>query len=140
MNKYKNIIIGLVVCLLLSGCGASKEKTLSCTGEMEGMNTNVSIKFDKKGVFEDAKLEMVYKVEEEILKVMDIQKFSDTIKSSMESEMDEASNMEVTNNGKDTINIKFNVGRDDFEETMNVDDETYDDVKKSLEDEGFTCK
>ena len=139
LKNFRLALIAIVAMLLVTGCGSTK--TLKCSGDLEGMKTELVANFDKKNKFSNADMTMVYKADEETLKAVSISDMNKLLKESMESEMGGAANVEVTDNGKDTITIKLQMNREQIEKTMKVDaSDSYEDFKKSVETDGFTCK
>ena len=131
MKKGKLIVPALVTLVTLTGCGGKK---LTCTiaEDTLGMKTNMSVeitfkddKIDKMNTTVDMALPDEYKDQKQTL--------IDTLKDSNE-------NMKVTET-KDGIRATMS-GSISMAGELDLDDEivTYDDVKKELEDQGYTCK
>lgn len=138
MKNFKVVALTLVAVLFLSGCGQAK--TLKCDGKMEGMETNITSDFDAKGKFTKADMTMHFDVTKDMLKVMPLDKLKDTLKEQLETTM-KGVEINVSDNGTDRISITMTFDEKTIKEISGSDKvETYNQLKKSLEDQKFTCK
>ena len=129
--------------ILLTGCG--REKTLSCKmvgiGDNEGMTQAYDLTFDKKEMLKSGKMKIDYKLEEDMLEYFEA--FKSQMKKEFDSDDYKGIDVKFSDNGKDTININFDFDAKEASKAMGedlTDEDTYDNIKKSLEDDGYTCK
>ena len=73
--------------------------------------------------------------------------YLDEIVSEMEKQYDssefEGVDISVTDNGEDTVNVKMNFTSDEISAITGEelsDEDTYESIKKDLEDGGYVCK
>ena len=130
--------------LLLTGCGNTKTLVCTQTQDENGMSMttemNVTFKNDEASEFTmtaDMEVEDTYK------------DYMDQFKSIMEESFSsfKENGMDVTIDSKDTtvtatISANFNEMTEDEKEEIGFtsSDNSYDSVKQSLEDSGFTCE
>jgi len=135
--------LGLISILLVTGCGGSSDK-LVCTQTVAESGTKseqkVSIEF-KDDKIDTVKLEMNTELEESYLdyKSMLVSSFEASL-SSFEEEYGIKPEFKETDKG---FTFKIEMNRDQYVESWNEIDEsaeTREDVKKSLEEAGYTCK
>ena len=139
MKNLKIALISLLVVVLLTGCGG--KKTLNCNGELEGMKTNFTANFDSKSKFESADLTMEFKVTDEMLSLLSLKEIKETFETSMKESFKNGAKVTVTDDGKDKLTIKVSLDKSGIKSLVGEEvKDTYNDVKKSLEDDKFTCK
>ena len=142
-NFFKVGVLALVL-VLVSGCGSSKGKVLTCTNsdEESGMKMSQTIKITFSGD-KASKIVQDYVID-----------FGEENKSmaSVYTAMFEASYKDLkgvsvkssTKGTKATFTLTAEVSKmdDAAKEKMDLDnlDKSYDDIKKSAEDSGFKCK
>lgn len=141
--KYKRFIIVFLFLIMLVGC--DKKKSLVCTKSEKTTGMNVTTKRttnfinDKMGSVD---LNITIKLENDYIK------YIKTIKSGLEEEYSEYKNKkgvkyQISNN-KDTIDIAMQIDSKSISKKTKKDlelaDISYDDSKKSLTDDGYTCK
>ncbi len=132
-----SVILGSMV-LLLTGCGVKK---VTCTNEAS--STGITQKMTSVGYFRNNKLT---KVENEISMIFDEEYASnitddavDELKEAMESSAKEEGYEVTVKRVSDTeVRVKMNAKASDLSESENYG--TPSDMKKSMEEEGFTCK
>lgn len=152
MKKLKYLVIMLFAIIFVTGCG-SNEKTLTCTNteEESGLKMKQTIVMN----FKDDKINNVKMT-------VDNEATDDLIKENWDmfaSALDQQFNTDeetkgvklTTSNDKDTYNYSVSIEVDlneaneeslalyDMEDIADSD-ESYEDVKKSAEEDGFTCK
>lgn len=153
MKKLKYLVIMLFAIIFVTGCGSSNEKTLTCTNTQEESGLKMEQTIVMK--FKDDKVNYVKMT-------LDNAATDDLIKENWDmfaSVLDEQFNTDeetkgvklTTNNNKDTytysVSIEVDVNEADEESLALYDmediadsDESYEDVKKSAEEDGYTCK
>ena len=146
MKNFLKVGVLALVLVLVSGCGA-KEKVLTCTmtNEETGMKSDQTMKVS----FKDNKAS---KVNMTMKMTLDDEyaSYLSSVKSMMDSEFEEFTSKTGvkydSKTDKNTININLEldvtkVSESDLKD-MNFDNSlgTYDEVKKSLEGSGYTCK
>lgn len=136
----------LSLTLLLTGCGNTK--TLECSmkdDSNDGMvlNQKVKVSFDGDNVTK-VDMDMKMTVDEEYSDYMDM--MEDSLKEQFEDiESKKGITLKTSTKGND-INISFvadltKMDKDTKEELDIVDTEaSYDEAKKTFEDEGYSCK
>lgn len=137
----KKVLLGLCCTLVLTGCGG---KTLTCTmSEKENgmeMKQKVALTFkDDKNV--KGKMEVSIKIGDEGKEYLDLMK--GMLDAAFE-EYEEAG-LKVDSKSKKnslTISVKYDVDKltDELKKDLDYSDTTYEETKKQLEDEGYTCK
>lgn len=138
MKRVKLLVLSLVAVLVLSGCGQAK--TLKCEGQEDGMKTTFTSEFDKKGKFATAEMVMYFDVTDDMLKVMSLNDLKDSFVKTFEQQM-KGIDVKVEDNGKDQIIITMNMDEKSVKEFSGESrTESYSELKKSLEEQNFTCK
>ena len=138
MKSLKVALMGLLVVVLLSGCGS---KTLTCEGEEQGMKVKVVSKFDGRNKFVSADMSMDFKLEEDMLKVISLEDMKKTLDESMKKQFKDSAKVEVKDNGKDTVTINVSFDKKGVKEIAGEEaNDTYASMKKELEKQKFTCK
>lgn len=141
----KKLLLSLGLVLVLTGCGGKK---LTCTAEEEEMGmkmvgkATITFKGDK-----------VAKVKEtaDVTVTDEMKSLIDTLKSSLEESYNKYNDYGVkakvtVKDATISTSIEYNVNKISDENLEKLKDSdiyysgTYDEVKKALEDEGFTCK
>ena len=133
-----------VMLLLLTGCGGTQTLVCTQTQEEDGMTMttemNVAFQNDEASEFT---MTADMKVDDTYIDYMD--QFESIMKESFSTF--EEDGMDVTIESKDTtitatVSANFNEMTEDEKEQIGFtsSDNSYDDVKQSLEDSGFTCK
>ncbi len=150
-NKIlKGVALGCGV-MLLAGCGSSG-KTLSCEYDMSDQlsglgkwNTTVNLEYDKDGKeTKNASMKMVVEVTSDDVVDEFIDSLKDTLDNVCANAEDEEGNglekCEVKRDGKVvTLEAKGSVEKIDSLDGI-TSATTYDEAKKLLEEQGFTCK
>ncbi len=146
----KKFLLGLGFTLVLTGCGG---KTLTCTMEesesgME-MKAKTVYKFDSNGEnVKKANVEMSVKVDDEAKKTLETIGMSmEDLSSSFSEKFDDYKEAGIDVKTKTTdnslsfkANIDVNKLTDEQLEDIDLNDINYEEVKKDLEESGFTCK
>lgn len=146
MKNFLKVGVLALVLVLVSGCGA-KGKVLTCTmtNEETGMKSDQTMKVS----FKDNKAS---KVNMTMKMTLDDEyaSYLSSVKSMMDSEFEEFTSKTGvkydSKADKNTININLELDVTKLSESdlkdMNFDNSlgTYDEVKKSLEESGYTCK
>lgn len=135
--------IGLIgVCfgmvLLLTGCG---NKSLQCTSAEDNEEQVYTLNFDSKEMLESGTFLYRYVLNEDEIPYFDT--IVETIESTYTSENFEGLDIQVSDNGKDTIEVQMNFTADQMSEITGSeldDSATYDYIKEDLEDSGFICE
>lgn len=135
--------IGLIgVCfgmvLLLTGCG---NKSLQCTRAEDNEEQVYTLNFDSKEMLESGTFLYRYVLNEDEIPYFDT--IVETIESTYTSENFEGLDIQVSDNGKDTIEVQMNFTADQMSEITGSeldDSATYDYIKEDLEDSGFICE
>lgn len=131
MNKSKLIVPALITLVTLTGCGGKK---LSCTMEQSslGLENKTTIQFN----FKEDKINSMKATIEMVLP----DEYKDQKQDLIDELKDSDENITVTET-KNGIKATITGDSDQLEE-LGLDDETvnYEDVKKELEDQGYTCK
>ena len=142
MRKLGVIIVSVMFFVILVGCGNTK--TLTCTQSLEeGLESNFVTKFkNDKLVSGEQKMKMTL--------TEDMEPYFEDFKDMLVSSIDyldeyEGIEMKTNDNGKNEIEITvtFDADKlnDESKDELGLGTTTsYDDVKKSLEDEGFVCE
>lgn len=145
MRKYAVIPLLLMVCIGLTGCGS---KTLSCTKEDNSnedlkMTNKIEAKFSKDKITKmvtvvEVKADGIYK------------KHVDSLKKSLEEQFTDVKDKKgvtfKTDVKDNTISLRLDVNVKEMDadslEELNIMETTqkYEDAKKSLEKDGYTCK
>lgn len=138
---FMTVITGVML-LSLTGCG----KTLKCsiTEEQSGMEMtqtmNVKFKNDKASSV-TANIDM--KVDKEYQEYMDT--FADTLKDEFKDFEENGMSLDIATKD-DTIKVVIDANFDKMSDEQkneigfNSSDNSYDAIKKSLEDSGYSCK
>ena len=129
---------GLV--LLTTGCG---EKTLECRSSDDSLGVEYlyQLNFDRDDMIDTGVIRQRYVLEDEDLNNFD--EMVQEVKDSVEEVDSQGIDIEVTDNGTDTIDVIF---RFDIEEVGNAlgeelnADSNYDTIKADLENNGFVCE
>ena len=141
-KKIFKTVVGGVMLLSLTGCG----KTLKCsiTKEQSGMEMtqtmNVKFKNDKASSV-TANIDM--KVDKEYQEYMDT--FADTLKDEFKDFEENGMSLDIATKD-DTIKVVIDANFDKMSDEQkneigfNRSDNSYDAIKKSLEDSGYSCK
>ncbi len=141
-KKIFMTVIAGVMLLSLTGCG----KTLKCsiTEEQSGMKMtqtmNVKFKNDKASSV-TANIDM--KVDKEYQEYMDT--FADTLKDEFKDFEENGMSLDIATKD-DTIKVVIDANFDKMSDEQkneigfNSSDNSYDAIKKSLEDSGYSCK
>lgn len=145
MKKYLGLLVVMVFGFaFLTGCGSTKTLTCTRSEDEEGMemNTTMNVTFDND-VISGANAIMEFKVPEEYLKVLPIEKFAEEIEKEFIGSIPEGVTTDTKSKG-DTITITMDIDVDKLDnkskEEMDLDGSSYEEVKKSLEEEGYSCK
>lgn len=137
----KKIFVGMMALLMLCACGSGKKETQTvCKGTIEDVETTMTLGFDG-----DEKLKNM-----EMLMSIDLgsAEVAELAKSSFEAQKDEmlksfggAGDITATVNGT-AIDLTIVIDVDKASENqLGVDfDTTKDEIIKSIESDGFTCK
>ena len=131
----KTLMAGAMVALLLccTGCG----KKLVCSGDLYGMDTNYTVKFNSDDKATSATVE--FKIDVKDYLYLDEEPTDDEIEEAVKEieeeyeDMDEYENVKVTHKGS-VITIKASHSFDEDDEM------SYDETKEELEDMDLTCK
>ena len=130
------ICFGMV--LLLTGCG---NKSLQCTSAEDNEEQVYTLNFDSKEMLESGTFLYRYVLNEDEIPYFDT--IVETIESTYTSENFEGLDIQVSDNGKDTIEVQMNFTADQMSEITGSeldDSATYDYIKEDLEDSGFICE
>ena len=138
MKRIGLIGVSVGMVLLLTGCG---QKSLDCSMEENNMKYNYMLNFDSKDLLKSGTFNLDIKLEDEQ------KEYLDEIVSEMEKQYDssefEGVDISVTDNGEDTVNVKMNFTSDEISAITGEelsDEDTYESIKKDLEDGGYVCK
>ena len=129
---------GLV--LLTTGCGG---KTLECRSSDDSLGVEYlyQLNFDRDDMIDTGVIRQRYVLEDEDLDNFD--EMVQEVKDSVEEVDSQGIDIEVTDNGTDTIDVIFHF---DIEEVGNAlgeelnADSNYDTIKADLENNGFVCE
>ena len=144
MKKYLSVLLAVVLTLMLTGCGGKK---LTCTKEEEEMG----MKMQEKAIvsYSDDKISK-YTMEATIELTEEMEEYADQMLELLTEEMnmyEEIKGVEVNTEKKGNkiiATVVFDVDKMDEEDLDEIDDfdvnETIEEVKAELEDQGFTCK
>ncbi|MCM1052526.1 MAG: hypothetical protein NC483_00925 [Ruminococcus sp.] len=119
-------------------------KTLVCIIEAneEGVTAKQTYSFVfKYNKFSNARLEQVMQLDSSLKEYLDIYKetFEEYIKNDEDTK---GLSFEITDNGVDTINVSMYLNEEDLSRITGDDASTatYEDLKESLEEEGYICR
>lgn len=150
MKKVKLLFLGIIVTLLVTGC--TSEKTLTCTNSEEAdgikMEQEIVMKF-KGNKIDYVKMTVDSKATSEVIKDnWDV--FSSTMDSQYSKKDIDGIKLIATNNKEDyqysvTLEVDLKKASSDSLKEYSLDgiadeDSSIDEVKKSAEKDGFTCK
>ena len=151
MKKIGLTIFCLVIVLIVTGCGNSNKKVLSCTGLSEGNNMNASA--DIKYTFENDKLTKAQTaITFQDITVANLSKVWDTFKSQFAEQypkVEEPGFKQITktDDKKYTFTVEMDIDcykiSKETREKYNIEDyqgKTYNELKKEAEEElNFKC-
>ena len=124
----------LVTAVTLTGCGNTK--TLTCTMTEDGVTETHVYKFSK-----DKLTKMTYKEEMEAESEEQAQEYKKLAEESSELLSGEGITTKVDVKGKKVTSVmEADLSKMDDDAKKNVEDTTYDEVKKEEEEDGFSCK
>lgn len=143
------IILGMVMGAILVGAtGCDEGRTLTCTNEAdeEGakLSQQVIVSFDKQEVISHIKITSVVEAEDDYADEMD--DYEDMVKDSIEDNDEEYIKISYKRNGNTLSQVTeyyINQMSDEEKEKEGIDDpdeNSYDALKESFEDQGYTCK
>ena len=142
MKKIKFLMLFLFFSIILTGCG---KKSLSCSKEEDidagKMNENQVITFKNDKIYSYDAL-MTIELNDEYMDYKDV--FVDSLESSM-SEYKDKEGIKYNTTKKDnqvsiTINGIYSQMDDDTKESLGISkNSSFNEIKQSLEEEGYTC-
>ncbi len=141
MKKIGLALISISALALITGCG--KEKSLECkmSNESSGIYQTYTLNFDTKDKFKSAKLVQDMKLSSDQTGNLELYKQT-TEEAFKNNETTKNLKIKVTDNGKDTVTATVDFNAEDANKISGGNSATasYDDLKKALEDSGYTCK
>ena len=139
MKKYLVVLVAML--LVVTGCGGKK---LTCTMEESGETAKVVIDFDKNNKASNINMKMSMPLEEELSK--EEKEMMQSYMGLMCAGFDYEGVKCTTDLGSKSVDVVIDM---DFKKMSNEAKEalefepnetSYDDMKKSLEEAGYTCK
>lgn len=150
MKKIKYLVITLLALLVVTGCGSSKK--LTCTKEESSsgidMKQTITVNFNKDKVSK-VKLSLNSKATDENVK-SNWNLFSEALGSQFSSSSKEGIKITTKDDSKNytyLIELEIDVNKAKKEDLEDYDmedildsNESYSDLKKEFEDQGYSCK
>lgn len=139
MKKIGLIMGCFGVIVLLTGCGGSK--SLECSMTNDNQTQTFYLNFGTDDLLQSGTFNYRIQLSEEE------QAYLDDLMTELEDQFDssefEGVKVDVTNNGKDIVDVNMSFDADEMSEVLGqeIDDSvTYDYIKEDLEDSGYVCK
>lgn len=150
MKKAKYLVITLLALLVVTGCGSGKK--LTCTKEESSsgidMKQTITVNFEKDKVSK-VKLSLNSKATNETIK-SNWNLFAETLGKQFSSSSKEGIKITTKNDSKNysyliELEVDVNKAKKEDLEEYDMEDvldstESYDDLKKDFEGEGYSCK
>ena len=137
MKKYLVVLVAML--LVVTGCGGKK---LNCTMEEDGQTAKVVVEFDKNDKAKKVDMTMTMPFEEELSKeeMEYMESYMGLLCSAFDYE-GVTCKTDMSSKKVDVI-IDMDFGKMSKEtlEELEFEATSYDEMKKSLEESGYTCK
>ena len=145
MKKILMVGVPILALLFTSGCGNTKELSCTMSDNANGMEMSQDVKVTfKKDTAKKLDMSMKITLDDEL------KDYASEMEKEMKSEyasMEDAKGVTIKTSTKDNVvslNVVADLDKMDDEAKEELDlagkTETYDELKKSLEDQGYTCK
>ena len=139
MKKYLVVLVAML--LVVTGCGGKK---LTCTLEETDQKSTVAMEFDKENVVTKIKMTVSVPLENEL--TAEEKEYMESYMGIMCAAFDYDGVSCETKTGSKSVDVVITMDMDKMDQDTKDDmgyskeEATYDAMKKSLEESGYTCK